>query len=393
MADKVDIDLIPVVDPSAVKSITDTFALATEKSLGDSVYKAFSDGMEKAARETPPPIPAPTPIKAKEKDAPAAGGSPDTSEAAGAAGGLSGALGGITAAFSAVTAGVSAAVGALMGFVDFVKGFVEIANPAVVEQFNIVMKDMQGVVGQTLTPVLQALIPVFRSFADAVATVLPTSGQMRDVLKTLDPALKALQNMFAKVGAQAQQVTNLFLASMMPLMDEFGKAFTEIFDALTPVMVEFVKVLAQLMPVFSFLAKVVANNIAAIAMVVSFLAKLQTAMYETVGWLLELIGLGKAPEAGQSSSSVGAASHGASAVGAEEMGRSAMIAAFGGPTSPAERSASALDEIKSDVAAIRQFIVTARETAGAVGDVTRTAAASGLFGLPGMIIAALPGNS
>ena len=69
------------------------------------------------------------------------------------------------------------------GILGTVGGAVGAHNPAVMEQFDRVLKDINGVVGQSLIPVMQGLIPIFRSFGDLLQQLIGKGSVFGDGLQ------------------------------------------------------------------------------------------------------------------------------------------------------------------------------------------------------------------
>ena len=89
---------------------------------------------------------------------------------------------------------ISAAVSAVGALKDTIVGFVQAANPEIVELLNDTIADISGVIGQSLTPVVEAAIPFVRMFGDFLASILPDAEGMRLALEPLQEALMALRS-------------------------------------------------------------------------------------------------------------------------------------------------------------------------------------------------------
>jgi type VI secretion system secreted protein VgrG len=64
------------------------------------------------------------------------------------------------------------------------------ANPAVMKRFTLAFDDMEAVVGHRLTPVMETATKITREIGDVLATVLPNTSEMRDVLAPLGDTFK-----------------------------------------------------------------------------------------------------------------------------------------------------------------------------------------------------------
>lgn len=104
-------------------------------------------------------------------------------------------LGGVAGAAASIGAPVAKAVGGAASAVGgMAMSTVGTANPATMEMFNQALEDIAGVIGQTLTPVIEALIPWIRTFGDFLASILPSAEQMREVMAPLAELLEVLRD-------------------------------------------------------------------------------------------------------------------------------------------------------------------------------------------------------
>ncbi len=99
---------------------------------------------------------------------------------AGVAGLATSALGPMGAVLGGVTGALTAPIDAIKSMVDSIVGFVSLANPGVVQQFTYAMNDLMGVVGGMLTPVMQGLTVVTRTFGDTFAKLTPVLQPLFD---------------------------------------------------------------------------------------------------------------------------------------------------------------------------------------------------------------------
>lgn len=100
---------------------------------------------------------------------------------------------GVLSSMGPYGAAAAGAVNAMQALTDTIIGFVQVANPAVVEQLNHAIADVSGVIGQFLTPVVEAAVPWVRMFGDFLASILPNAEELRNALAPLDGALASLK--------------------------------------------------------------------------------------------------------------------------------------------------------------------------------------------------------
>lgn len=97
---------------------------------------------------------------------------------------------------------ITGTVGAFSKIVSFASPFVEAFNPALIEQMNLVFKDLTAVIGMALEPVIGAVIPIVRAFADrlvpVVQALIPTVQLFADAMIELaGPIIEILIEAFA----------------------------------------------------------------------------------------------------------------------------------------------------------------------------------------------------
>ena len=161
---------------------------------------------------------------------------------------------------------ITGTVGAFSKIVSFASPFVEAFNPALIEQMNLVFKDLTAVIGMALEPVIGAVIPIVRAFADRLVPVV----------QALIPTVQ------------------LFADAMMELAGPIIEILIEAFAALEPIIVLVVgivkmwaDILVQSLPLIS----------AVIKEVVWWFTKIISTMQWAVGSLISMIpGTGKIGE-------------------------------------------------------------------------------------------------
>jgi len=166
-----------------------------------------------------------------------AGGTPGGK---GIVGGLASlALGPVGAAFSVLTGSVKAASDAIGMFGSFVAK----NNPAIMEQVNLAMNDLQGVIGRALVPVVQRLIPVLRFLGDGVDFVM----------KMLMPAITPIANAFATLAMpliQLEAVVAQFLAPAFEIVGVAVEGFAIMLDPVIQLLAEIVESFTALIQSF-----------------------------------------------------------------------------------------------------------------------------------------------
>ena len=133
------------------------------------------------------------------------GGGGGTAQMSGFMQALSGAgkgLGMLGAAGQMAVGAITGTVGAFSQITAFAGSFVQAFNPALMEQMNLVFKDLTAVIGMGLEPVIGAVIPIVRAFADRLVPVMqamiPTVQLFADSMIELSgPIIEILIQAFA----------------------------------------------------------------------------------------------------------------------------------------------------------------------------------------------------
>ncbi len=141
-------------------------------------------------------------------------------------------LGGVASAIGSLGTAIPGVLGGMLGLGQALVGFVQVANPGVVQLFTKAFGDLEAVIGQALTPVLQIVTQVIRMGADALASFLPQLGSVIGaMLSSFMPVVKILLDALAMIG---QGILLVFQAAQ-PLIEAFGMIYSAIYEAFMPV--------------------------------------------------------------------------------------------------------------------------------------------------------------
>jgi hypothetical protein len=123
----------------------------------------------------------------------------------------------VGAALSAVGSVASAAGGLASSFVGVgksVESFVAKANPSSVERFNIALEDVQAVLGQALTPVLDVVTEGVRLFGDFLTSILPSADEFKEILAPVSDLFGELREALAAVAPFVKDVLTVALKAL-----------------------------------------------------------------------------------------------------------------------------------------------------------------------------------
>ena len=191
------------------------------------------------------------------------GGGGGTAQMSGFMQALSGAgkgLGMLGAAGQMAVGAITGTVGAFSQITAFAGSFVQAFNPALMEQMNLVFKDLTAVIGMGLEPVIGAVIPIVRAFADKLVPV------MQAMIPTVQ----------------------LFADSMIELSGPIIEILIQAFAALEPIIVLAAGIVEQWANVLTWAVPLIA---AVIKEIVYWFTKIVSTVQWVVGSLI--IGIGK----------------------------------------------------------------------------------------------------
>lgn len=123
---------------------------------------------------------------------------------------------------------VTGAVGIASSAIGMFGSFVEKSNPALMEQFGIILNDLGGVIGRSLAPVIQSLLPLFRQFADYIDYAMKLIQPSIDIVIT---AFKELAGPLMEAGATILQVFAPVLTFAAKIIEGLVIVVTPIIDA------------------------------------------------------------------------------------------------------------------------------------------------------------------
>jgi len=133
----------------------------------------------------------------------------------------------VAAAISGIAAVATAAVGAIEQVIGQLKGFVEALNPALINQFNRAMRDLQATVGVAFEPIFEVLTGTFRQVA---GLILPVMEELRPVVQqltesfaaTLIPQVKLAVSIFSALAPVLRVIASLFTTLQGVMQPIFG---------------------------------------------------------------------------------------------------------------------------------------------------------------------------
>jgi phage-related protein len=254
---------------------------------------------------------------------------------------------------------IQSAINPLGTLKDLLAPFFNALSPGLMEQLNLAFNDLMAVVGRALTPVMGALIPIVRLFADAMVPVanalLPVFNSLAQVLLNLASGIiPVLSGVVMAVIPYAQALAD----NLAVVSSQFGQALIPIIDALLPLTFAFYDAFAQLVPAMaSLVGAVLAFAVPIINWVVPKLVMALRWLTDTIvavvnylrSWVLKgALALGGGGNGGPQNFKLGQVAPGASAMastrganwmGIGELGRSMAAATFGAGITPEMKTA------------------------------------------------------
>jgi phage-related protein len=204
------------------------------------------------------------------------------------------ALGPVGAAFSVLTGSVKAASDAIGMFGSFVAK----NNPAVMEQVNLAMNDLQGAIGRALVPAVQALLPVLRYMGDGIdftmKVLMPAINPLVSAFKTLAMPLIELESVIAQFLAPAFEIVAVAVEGFAIMLDPVIQLVSEVVESFTQLLDSFlggIPITKFLRDGFEVLGQMVKMLVGAIVSVLGLFMSGMGVILQLAGYLVQGFGM------------------------------------------------------------------------------------------------------
>lgn len=190
------------------------------------------------------------------------------------AGGVAGATGALAGGAAAALASLPSILGAV---VSMVSQFVSALDPAVTQQLQTAMSDLMATIGIGLRPIIQAVIPIVRMFANA----------LKPVMDALVPVMQELGNALIDMAVPYIMMWAESIYNLIPVV-----------ESLIPLFFDFAEILTGSMPIISFVLDMFARTLnMVIGVFYSLLAGIKTVIAGIIdagAWLVSWVSKSKA---------------------------------------------------------------------------------------------------
>lgn len=141
------------------------------------------------------------------------------------------------AGFAALTTALAAPVVALRLFDAAISKFTTASSPVSMELLDQAFQDIYGVIGQSLQPVLEALIPTVQMFGDFLASVLPSQAEMQNLMDAFAPILEEVESILKELAPVIADLISLFIKGLIPVIEFVAKMLKELGLVMAQVMI------------------------------------------------------------------------------------------------------------------------------------------------------------
>jgi hypothetical protein len=167
----------------------------------------------------------------------------------------------VAAGMAALKGVLIAAPAAFVGAAYAISKFTDSVNPGLTIQLNMVMRDLTAIIGTALNPVLQAMVPAIRDFANRLLPVTRDMAQYfsglmgymgpvmtafnsmyQQIVGTLSPVFKLLTDIFGVLA----QVVGALMEVIAGILIPFKVVFEAIYEVLRP-LIEAFRVIGDLL--------------------------------------------------------------------------------------------------------------------------------------------------
>ena len=267
-----------------------------------------------------------------------------------------GAFGGLASAAMSPVAGFELLTGSFSSIIGMVERFVSALNPGIIEQMQLAFDDLYAVIGKLFVPIMAAVVPIVRTFADALVPVIqtmipafklfadaminiatPVIGIFAGLLQELQPYLEQFAGMVAQLASTIGQGLLPIVEAMLP----YWNALAEVALMLMEPLNELIKSIMSLaVPIINLIVPPLVSGLKMLASIVTWVVKkFAWLIGEIAGFANDMVGQGGKKLRMQDVSpgaSRGTAAKGAQFTGFAEFGQQIMAAAFGGSVNTPE---------------------------------------------------------
>lgn len=209
--EKIEVEIVPEVSAASKRKMVEVFSLAAGGEKGGSKAQAFASTFMGTG-----------------------GQGSIAGEAAGA--GAAGAAKAIPWVGIALEVGgkLKEVFSAVLGFAEQtlakVTAFVAVSNPALVERLGVAFADIYGIIGESLEPVIETLIPMVQDFGDFIASIIPSASEINGILEEMKPLWADIVSIMKFLAPTLKDmISNLVEAArwIVKILAWFGKSVTE----------------------------------------------------------------------------------------------------------------------------------------------------------------------
>lgn len=155
----------------------------------------------------------------------------------------------VAAGMAALNAVLIAAPAAFVGAAYAISKFTDALNPGLTMQLNMAMRDLTAVVGTALNPVLQAMVPAIRDFANRLLPITRDAGQyFSGLMQYMRPVMTAFNSMYQQIAGTLAPVFKLVTDIFGILAQVAGALMETIAGVLIPFKVAFEAIYGILRP-------------------------------------------------------------------------------------------------------------------------------------------------
>lgn len=147
-------------------------------------------------------------------------------------GGTSGALGaassigqGLQSSGNPYAMAAGAGIQAAGQLFQIIGDLVKVADPGLMQEVEIAFKDIQGVIGQALVPVMRMLLPMVRTFGDFVASIIPDQEVLNSLFAAFQPILDSFAHELEMLAPILKYLITAYIEFETVLVDGFAKVF------------------------------------------------------------------------------------------------------------------------------------------------------------------------
>ncbi len=123
-----------------------------------------------------------------------------------------------------VAAAIETITESLKGLLEMGKSFAGLNAPGTIIRFDLALHTLQATIGKFFVPILEALIPLTRTVADFLETIMPGPDAMRGLTDSMRELFSTLRDIFKEISPEIKLFVQIMLDEFKKLLQNLNLA-------------------------------------------------------------------------------------------------------------------------------------------------------------------------